>query len=487
MFLGLDYGTSEVKAILMSVDGRIVSSRGVGLTVSRPKLMHSEQNPADWWEATLSVLAALRADDADGLAQVKAIGLSGQMHGAVLLDEANQVIRPAILWNDMRSHEECDELTAKVPNLYALAGNLAMPGFTAPKVLWVAKHEPEHFQAVRKVLLPKDYIRFLLTGQMVSDMSDASGTLWLDVGQRDWSDALLAACDLNRSHMPSLIEGSAVSGRLRTEVARQLGLSDDVLVAGGGGDNAVSAVGIGAVRNGDGFISLGTSGVMFVVNDAYRPNAQAAVHAFCHALPNRWHQMSVMLSAASCLRWVCQLTHAANELELLSEVEALSEPTRGAPIFLPYLSGERTPHNDAHAQGVFFGLTHDATRAQLGYAVIEGVTFGLKDGLCALQAAGAQVSSLSLVGGGSRSAYWAQLLADVLQVDICTHVGSEAGGALGAARLGALAYGLSEEDVCVKPPVLQTYVPRVYSDVLGARYEQFKAVYSALKPIFPCA
>ena len=486
MFLGLDYGTSEVKAMLMSADGRIVGSCGAGLTVSRPKPMHSEQDPADWWNATLAVLAALRADHAAEFTQVKAIGLSGQMHGAVLLDEANQVIRPAILWNDMRSHVECDELTAKVPNLYALAGNLAMPGFTAPKLLWVAKHEPEHFKATCKVLLPKDYIRFLLTGEMVSDMSDASGTLWLDVAQRDWSDELLAACDLNRSHMPRLVEGSAVSGALRAEVAAQLGFSNDVLVAGGGGDNAVSAVGIGAVRNGDGFISLGTSGVMFVVNDTYRPNAEAAVHAFCHALPNRWHQMSVMLSAASCLRWVCQLTHAANELELLAEIEALIDPACSAPIFLPYLSGERTPHNDAHAQGVFFGLTHDVKRAQLGYAVLEGVTFGLKDGLCALQAAGTEVLSLSLVGGGSRSPYWAQLLADILQVNICTHVGSEAGGALGAARLGALAYGMSEEEVCGKPLVLQTYVPRAENAVLDARYQQFKSVYSALKPVFPC-
>lgn len=484
MYIGLDYGTSEVKALLMNDVGDIMATRGARLTVQRPQPMHSEQNPMDWWTATLAVLAQLSADFAAEYQAVRGIGLSGQMHGAVLLDESNQVLRPAILWNDVRSHVECDELTAAVPNLHVLAGNLAMPGFTAPKLLWVAKNEPNIFKLTCKVLLPKDYIRFLLTGEMVSDMSDAAGTLWLDVARRDWSDELFAACGLNRSHMPRLAEGSAPSGVLSAAVAAQTGLSASVIVAGGGGDNAASAVGIGAVLDGDGFISLGTSGVLFVVNDTYRPNAADAVHAFCHALPNRWHQMSVMLSAASGLRWVCQLTHAANELELLAEVEALVEPAKTAPIYLPYLSGERTPHNDAHAQGVFFGLTHDTCRAHMGYAVLEGVAFGLKDGLRALQAAGTNVSTLSLVGGGSRSLYWAQLLADVLQVTITTHAGSEAGGALGAARLGALACGATEANVCVKPPVLHTFIPDTEVAVLEKRYQKFRAIYPALKSHF---
>ena len=304
-------------------------------------------------------------------AEIQAIGLSGQMHGAVLLDAHNQVLRPAILWNDVRSHLECEELTAAVPNLYTLAGNLAMLGFTAPKLLWVAKHEPEVFAATRKVLLPKDYIRFLLTGEFVSEMSDAAGTLWLDVSKRDRSDELLAATKLDRSYMPSLVEGSEVSGTLSTAVATQFGLSVDVKVAGGGGgDNAASAVGIGVVASCDGFISLGTSGVLFVVNDQYRPNPAAAVHAFCHALSNRWHQMSVMLSAASGLRWLCN-TVGVKEAELLAEAEALAaDDTASAPIFLPYLSGERTPHNDPHAQGVFFGMTHETTRTHLAYALI---------------------------------------------------------------------------------------------------------------------
>lgn len=479
MFLGLDYGTSEVKVLLMDAQGQIIAVQGVSLTVARLQPMWSEQVPADWWAATLNALQKLRVQVPELYAQIKAIGLSGQMHGAVLLDAAHEVLRPAILWNDVRSHVECDELTAAVPNLHELAGNLAMPGFTAPKLLWVAKHEPAIFARVDKVLLPKDYIRFLLTGQFVSDMSDAAGTLWLDVARRDWSDELLAATGLNRAHMPSLVEGSTNSGEVLASVAAQLGLPAGLMVAGGGGDNAASAVGIGAVNTGDGFISLGTSGVLFVVNDKYRPNPAAAVHAFCHALPHRWHQMSVMLSAASALRWLCQ-TVSVNEKELLAEVELLDD-VQNAPLFLPYLSGERTPHNDPHAQGVFFGMTFATTRAHLAYAVIEGVSFGLLDGLNALRAAGTQVNELSLVGGGSRSAYWAQLLADVLRVTIHTHVGSEAGGALGAARLGALAFGLHEADVCVKPPIAATFEPRAFD---GARYERFKSLYPAVQPFF---
>ena len=485
MYIGIDFGTSEVKVVVMDAAGDIVASEGVALGISRPHPMWSEQNPADWWVATCSAMAALSGKFPELFKQVKAIGLSGQMHGAVLLDAANAVIRPAILWNDVRSHVECDELTAAVPRLHELAGNLAMPGFTAPKLLWVAKHEPEHFARVAKVLLPKDYVRFLMTGAFASDMSDAAGTLWLNVGARDWSDELLAATGLTRAHMPSLVEGCAVSAVLSDAVAARWGLPRGVLVAGGGGDNAASAVGIGAVADGDGFISLGTSGVLFVVNDAYRPNPQAAVHAFCHALPNRWHQMSVMLSAASGLRWVKNLTGAVSEAALLDEVEAIgADVAELAPIYLPYLSGERTPHNDPYAKGVFFGLTQDVLRGHLAYSVIEGVAFGLLDGLNALRAAGTFVDELSLVGGGSRSAYWSQLLADVLQVTIVTHVGSEAGGALGAARLGALACGLSETDVCVKPPVAARFVPRAPDARLLRRYGEFKDVYATNKALF---
>ncbi|MES2935862.1 MAG: xylulokinase, partial [Pseudomonadota bacterium] len=308
MFIGIDLGTSEVKILLLDEAGQIVGTAGSSFEVSRPHARWAEQQPSDWWQGTEMAMATLRDQYPAQFAAVRAIGLSGQMHGAVLLDASNQVLRPAILWNDMRSSDECVELTARAPNLHALAGNLAMPGFTAPKLLWVEKHEPAIFAKVATVLLPKDYLRLLLTGEKVSEPSDAAGTLWLDVAKRDWSDELLAACHLSRAHMPRLVEGSAVSGKLLPALAKAWGLSGEVVVAGGAGDNAASAVGIGAVQPGDGFISLGTSGVLFVVNDRYRPNPASAVHAFCHALPQRWHQMSVMLSAASCLKWVCQLT-----------------------------------------------------------------------------------------------------------------------------------------------------------------------------------
>ena len=478
MYLGLDYGTSEIKALLIDAAGNIVQTHGVSLSIQRPQPHWSEQSAAEWWQATNDLMAAMREKSGNYWQQVKAIGLSGQMHGAVLLDAADKVLRPVILWNDTRSAAECAELESAVPDLHAITGNLAMPGFTAPKLLWVAKHEPEIFAQTAAVLLPKDYIRLLMTGNKVSEMSDAAGTLWLDVAKRDWSDEVLAACQLSRQHMPELIEGSQNSGTLLPEMATQWGLNENVIVAGGGGDNAASAVGVGAVQAGDAFISLGTSGVVFVVNDSYRPAPENAVHCFCHSLPNRWHQMSVMLSAAAGLSWYCQLV-GVSETELLEEIAALSaEDKAAAPIFLPYLSGERTPHNDAHAAGMFYGLRHSANRAVMGYAVIEGVSFGIADGVRVLQESGTEIQQASLLGGGARSSWWAQLLADILQFDIVTHQGGATGGALGAARLAALADGKSEADVCHKPEIDRVYRPdAAQAEELGKRYAQFQALY----------
>jgi xylulokinase len=487
MYLGIDLGTSEVKLVLLAPTGQIVASAGVKLSVSRPAPGWSEQDPAAWWAATGEAVKQLRAKAAQAWSEVRAIGLSGQMHGAVLLDAQQQVLRPAILWNDTRSALECEEMMAALPALSQLAGNLAMPGFTAPKLAWVAKHEPALFARVDKVLLPKDYLRWCMTSRFVSEMSDAAGTLWLDVARRDWSDELLALTKLTRTHMPSLVEGSASSGTLSPEVAAAWGLSTDVIVAGGGGDNAASAIGIGAVRPGEGFISLGTSGVMFIVNDRFSPNPASAVHAFCHAVPGRWHQMSVMLSAAACLSWVAGLVGADNEASLLARVETLDAPAQqAAPIFLPYLSGERTPHNDARARGVFFGLDHDTDARTLCYAVLEGVAFGMRDGLEALRTAGAQVGRLALVGGGARSAFWAQLHADVLGLEIVTLDGGEAGGALGAARLAWLADGGDEAQVCRMPAVRDTYTPNPQrGEALALRYQRFRSLYAATRGLFP--
>jgi xylulokinase len=485
MFLGIDLGTSEVKLLLLGGDGRIVGQAGVPLDVSRPQPLWSEQDPHAWWQATETAVAQLRTAHPQAWAELRAIGLSGQMHGAVLLGEGDQVLRPAILWNDGRSHAECDELTAAAPRLHAIAGNLAMPGFTAPKLLWVRRHEPAVFAAVRSVLLPKDYLALRLTGEKVGDPSDASGTLWLDVAARDWSDELLAATGLTRAHMPRLVESNQPAATLLPALAAAWGLPAGVLVASGAGDNAASAIGIGATRPGDGFISLGTSGVLFVVNGAFRPNPASAVHAFCHALPGRWHQMSVMLSAASCLKWFTRLSGAADEAALLAEVATLPPAAQAAaPLFLPYLAGERTPHNDAFATGTFHGLTHESGRAACAYAVLEGVAFGLADGLAALQAAGTEVQRLSLVGGGARSALWAQLIADALNVEIVRHAGGEAGGALGAARLAWLAAGGDESRVCTAPEVADRHAPRPERHAaLRLRLQRWRDTYQQLQPL----
>lgn len=459
MYLGIDAGTSEIKALVIDADGAIVATAGAKLSQQRPRPHWSEQDPAEWWQALQQAVTDLRQKTGERWGAVRAIGLSGQMHGAVLLDKDNKVLRPCILWNDTRSSAECQELTALATDLHSVAGNLAMPGFTAPKLLWVARHEPAIFEQTACILLPKDYLRWKMSGEKISDMSDAAGTLWLDVAKRDWSDSLLAACGLTRDHMPRLVEGSEPAGKLKAELARQWGLNEDVIIAGGGGDNAATAVGMGAVNPGDAFISLGTSGVLFAVNDRFRPNPDSAVHAFCHALPHRWHQMSVMLTAASGLRWLCDLL-GASETTLLSEVATLSQAEQlSAPVFLPYLSGERTPHNDPLATGAFHGMTHATHRAALAYAVLEGVTFGMADGLNVLREAGTSLSSCSLTGGGARSPWWAQLMADALNMPIVTHQGGEAGGALGAARLGWLADGGDEATVCQKPAELKRYLP----------------------------
>ncbi|WP_372660025.1 xylulokinase, partial [Hydrogenophaga sp.] len=410
MYIGIDVGTSEVKVLLLAADHTVVGSAGVGLTVSRPHVGHSEQDPQDWWAATQEALARLREAHREAYSQVQGIGLSGQMHGAVLLDAQDRPLRPAILWNDTRAFQECADMMLAMPGLPALAGSLAMPGFTAPKLRWVARHEPEIFQRIAKVLLPKDFVRLMLTGEHVSDMSDASGTLWLDVQRRTWSDELLALTGLSRAHMPRLVEGSEAGGYLKADVAQTLGLQPGIVVAGGAGDNAASAVGMGAAEAGQGFLSLGTSGVLFVVTPHFQPNAQSATHAFCHALPSRWHQMSVMLSAASALQWVSDLLGAGHAGAVADRAAALSaEAQMASPLFLPYLAGERTPHNDAQVRGSFHGLDFDTDATRLGYAVIEGVSLGLKDGMAALQAAGCHIGTLSLVGGGARSAFWAQL------------------------------------------------------------------------------
>jgi xylulokinase len=485
-YLGLDIGTSSVKALLIDDAQRVVAVGGASLEVSRPHPLWSEQDPEHWWQATLAVVAAVRAQAPDGFRALAGIGLSGQMHGATLLDSADRVLRPAILWNDGRSGAECAELHRLVPDLAARAGNIAMPGFTAPKLLWVRHHQPDVFAATRGVLLPKDFIRLRLTGAKVSDMSDAAGTLWLDVAARAWDDTLLAATGLTRAHMPDLVEGSAVSAMLSAALASDWNVRP-VPVAGGGGDNAASAVGIGAVRAGEGFLSLGTSGVVFAVTDRYVSAPERTLHAFCHAVPGRWHGMSVILSAAAALSWVAELVGATDIGALLARVEAwAAEPAhcRDAPLFLPYLSGERTPHNDPAANGMFAGLRAGHGQEAVVYAVLEGVAFALADGLDVLSAAGAPLASCLLVGGGARSRLWGQMLADVLGIALQLPEGAETGAALGAARLAMLAAGAGDEaSVCVMPPIREVFTPG--GDGHATRLARYRALFAAEKAARP--
>lgn len=434
MYIGIDLGTSGVKVILLDEEQHILASHTEPLAVSRPAPLWSEQDPEDWWQATDRAMLALAA--LHDLGGVRALGLTGQMHGATLLDKQQRVLRPAILWNDGRSFAQCRALEEAVPHSRQITGNLMMPGFTAPKLLWVREREPDVFARVDKVLLPKDFLRLRMTGDFATDMSDAAGTMWLDVGRRGWSDELLAACGLSRAHMPRLYEGSQVTGSLLPRVAANWGMVPVPVVAGGG-DNAAGAIGVGLYRRGQAMLSLGTSGVYFAVSDGFLSNPEQAVHSFCHALPDTWHLMSVMLSAASCLDWAARLTGLGSVPALL-DAAARCRPGTAPVWFLPYLSGERTPHNNPNATGAFWGLTHEHGPEELARAVVEGVSFGLADGMDALHGTGLRPDSITLIGGGARSAYWRQLLADVSGEALDYRTGGDVGPALGAARLARL-------------------------------------------------
>ena len=481
--IGLDLGTSGVKAVLLSADGQLLAEATAPLTVSRPQPLWSEQDPADWLAAVHSAMAALRAKaDPAHWQQVRALAAAGQMHGAVLLGAQGQVLRPAILWNDGRCQAQCDELELREPATRQITANRAMAGFTAPKLMWVAQHEPAVFAQVAKVLLPKDWLVLQLSGLASSEMSDAAGTLWLDVARRQWSPAMLAASGMRLDQMPPLHEGLEAVGPLLPKLAQAWGLPAGVQVAAGAGDNAGGAVGVGVVRPGDAFLSLGTSGVIFVATAGPQANPERGVHTFCHALPDTWHQMAVMLSASSALSWWCGiagLTPAA----LLAGLP-VGGVRQAAPLFLPYLSGERTPHADPGATGSFHGLTAAHGRDDLSYAVLEGVAFAFADGLAALQQAGSRPARLLAIGGGARSDAWLQLLADVLGLALNRPAGAEVGPALGAARLALLSLGLAQSAVITPPPIAQTFTPNpAHRAVLQARLARFRAAYAPLRAL----
>jgi xylulokinase len=475
MFIGLDLGTSGLKGILIDDAQRVVAEATAPLSVSRLNDGWSEQAPADWIAAAEAVLDQLALH---GLSRVQGIGLSGQMHGATLLDAADQVLRPCILWNDTRSHEEAAELDAD-PMFRRVTGNIVFPGFAAPKLMWVQRHEPQVWGRVAKVLLPKDYMRLWLTGEHVAEMSDAAGTSWLDTGARDWSDDCLMATGLARAQMPRLVEGSDVSGTMRAALADRWGLPKSLVVAGGGGDNAASGVGVGVVRAGDAFVSLGTSGVLFAANDGYRPDPATAVHTFCHALPGTWHQMGVILAATDALNWYAGLV-GTSAADLTGALGALQAP--GKTRFLPYLGGERTPLNDAAIRGAFIGLEHATDRAAGTRAVLEGVTFAFRDCRDALAATGTRIERLLAVGGGSRSDYWLAAIATALDCTIQLPVAGDFGGAFGAARLAIMAATGAGADIATLPAVARTIdpVPSLAAAFTDG-YARYKAAQSTLR------
>jgi xylulokinase len=477
--LGIDLGTSGLKVALLDGD-RLVASAHRPLTVQRPQPLWSEQDPEDWWRALVDSLDELHAREPAALAATASIGLSGQMHGATLLDAGGQVLRPCMLWNDGRSQAQCTALETRWPALRAVTGNPAMAGFTAPKLQWVREHEPAVFARTALVLLPKAWLRRRLTGEAVEEMSDASGTLWLDVGARRWSHDALAACGLSVAQMPRLVEGSEAAGVVRDEWVRRWGFAKPPVVAGGAGDNAAGAVAVGAVNAGDAFVSLGTSGVLWATTARFAPNPDHAVHAFCHALPGTWHQMGVLLAAASALGWWAQVA-GCDEATLLAEAE--SEAASAPCWFAPYLNGERTPHADATVRGGFAGLDAGTRRADMTRAVLEGVGFALRDAKQALAAAGTQLAEADLIGGGARSALWAQTLADILDLPLHQVAHSELGGALGAARLARMAAG-EGRGIATRPARLRSFAPRrEEADRQAERHAQWRALYPALAPL----
>lgn len=473
MFLGLDLGTSGLKALLVDEDETIIAEAVAPLTVSRPHDAWVEQNPADWLTACAQAIAGLGVD----LAGVRGIGLSGHMHGATLMDAKGVALRPCMLWNDTRAATEAAEMDAD-PIWREVTGNIVFPGFTAPKVEWVRQFEPDIFAQIDKVLLPKDALRYWLTGDTVSDMSDASGTGWLNMAKRDWSDDLLARSGLTRAQMPRLVEGSEVSAVLSGAVAGKLGLPTGIPVAGGGGDNAASAIGMGVVRPGQAFVSLGTSGVLFAATPGYAAAPESALHSFCHALPGLWHQMGVILSATDALNWLAGVLNVESQ-SLTADLGALQAP--GRTVFMPYLGGERTPHNDAQIRAGFLHLGHATDRAAMTRAVLEGVTHALRDSFDAMAQTGTKIESLIAVGGGSKSEYWLQAIATSLNMPVQLPAAGDFGAALGAARLGRMAAGAST-DIAVPPPISRVIEPvSSLGDAFAEAHGRYTDTYLAVR------
>jgi len=488
-FLGIDSSTTSVKALLADEQGQVLGTTLTELSLSTPKPLWSEQNPHDWWDATVSSIRQLLAQTNTKGDEIAAIGLTGQMHGLTMLDKNGEVLRPAILWNDQRTASQCDEIRWFIgrERLIQLTGNDALTGFTAPKILWVREHEPEVFTKTHHVLLPKDYVRYRLTGDYATDLSDASGTLLLDVKNRQWSTEVLKALEIPLAWMPKVYEGTAVTGSVSALAAAATGLKAGTPVVGGGGDQAAQAVGVGAVESGIIALTLGTSGVIFASTDKPFIEAEGRMHAFCHAMPNRWHMMGVMLSAAGSLRWYRDTIAPQIDFDTLVNAAATVPVGSEGLLFLPYLTGERTPHPDPLARGGFIGLTLRHTQAHLTRAVLEGVAFGLRDGFELMKGAGlTDIKQVRVSGGGAKSPLWRQILADVLGVELVT-VNTTEGAAYGAALLASVGAGVYPDvDAACRQTVKLTGQTRpsaavaMYNDY----YPRYRALYPALASEF---
>jgi xylulokinase len=484
MYIGIDLGTSGVKTILIDHNQTVLSVAHVSLNINSPQDGFNEQDPYDWILATEKCLEKLLKQKPTEFSATISIGISGHMHGATLIDKSGKIIRPCILWNDTRSHEECIEFEDQEFDVRAISGNITMPGFTAPKINWLKKNEPENFKKIDKILLPKDFLRFYLTGEFYSEMSDASGTLWMDIKKRQWSEKLLSASYLTKENMPVLIEGNEESGILKNFLKNKFKFNNNVIVVGGAGDNAASAVGLGVVEENQSFISLGTSGVFFTPTSSFLSNINDAVHSFCHCLPNKWHLMSVMLSASNCLDWICTITDNSIDQALQNAENFFNDTSdiSNAPYFLPYMSGERTPHNDPHVRGSFHYLKTTTKQSALQYAVLEGISFGILDGVNSIESINKNFDDIYMVGGGSQSSFWLSLLSSILNKKLSVCEQSEFGAALGVARLAMFVdNNISDKNTIIKKiNVKKSFSPLFDKfNFLEKRYKIWRNIYSS--------
>ena len=484
-FIGIDIGTTSVKIIAINESGSIIESISKEYPLYFPKPLWSEQNPEDWWKQSINGLKELLKGIHKN--EVKAVSFSGQMHGLVTLDENDEVVRPAILWNDQRTEKECAYLNNKIGRdlLSKWTGNLALAGFTAPKILWLKENEPKNFAATKKIMLPKDYISYKMSGVFATDMSDASGTLYLDVKNRKWSREMMEIIGIHESQLPNLYESYEIVGNIKPELAEELGLSKDVKIVIGGGDQAVAAVGGGVVRAGSCSLSLGTSGVIFTSNNDFFVDEKNSLHSFCHA-NGKYHLMGVTLAAASSLKWWIEEINKSDEYGLLLK-EAENAQIDDSLFYLPYLMGERTPHNDPNCRGTFIGINMTHERKHMTRAILEGVAFSLRDTFEIMKEMGIKIDSISISGGGAKSSLWCSIIADVLNVKV-NKLNTNEGPAFGATILAAVGFGLFDtvENACDEYiKITESIDPNLENNELyNKKYNKFRKIYPATKELF---